>query len=297
MRTYCRDKQNKKKEPKVRQNWQYDWIKEISKKYKNLNKKLLCSIFKIWRSSFYYKKKRNINEEILKTKIKVIQIFDPYYWQRRVALHLWIDIKTATKLMQRHKLYGKVRPKRKFTKPGDKNLPHMWVENIKKETKIVWINQVWSSDFTHLFYKDTEFYLATVLDEYSKKIVGYTISSHHEKEIVFSAIQTAIEKENTCPEILHSDQWSEYRSYSYFLLLKQYGIIPSMSGKASPWQNWAQESFYWKFKLELWNLNRFNSIEEAIESVHLHIYYYNNERIHTTIKMAPQQLINQQKVN
>ena len=84
----------------------------------------------------------------MRVKIKLIQIFDPYYWQRRVSLHLWINIKTATRVMQRHKLYGKVRVKRKFTKPWDKNLPHMWVENIKKYTKITGINQVWSSDFT-----------------------------------------------------------------------------------------------------------------------------------------------------
>ena len=197
--------------------------------------------------------------------------------------------------MQKHKLYGKVRIKRKFTKPWDKNLPHMWVENLKKNTEIKKIHQVWSSDFTHLYYKDKEFYLATVLDEYSKKIVWYTVSSHHEKEIIFSALERAIEKENICPEILHSDQWSEYRSHSYFSLLKQYWIKASMSKKASPWQNWAQESFYGKFKFEWWNLNRFETIEEAIESVHLHIYYYNNQRIHTSIKMAPQQLINQQK--
>ena len=93
---------------------------------------------------------------------------------------------------------------------------------------------MWSSDFTHLFYKDTEFYLAKVLDEYSKKIVGYTISSHHEKEIIFSPLQRAIEEEDACPDILHSDQWSEYRSHSYFSLLKQYSINSSMSRKASP---------------------------------------------------------------
>lgn len=231
----------------------------------------------------------------MKTKIKLIQIFDPYYWQRRVALHLWLNLKTATRVMQRHKLYGKVRIKRKFIKPWDRKLPHMWVENIKKNTHIVKINQVWSSDFTHLFYKDTEFYLATVLDEYSKKIVWYTISSHHEKEIIFSALQRAIEEEDACPEVLHSDQWSEYRSHYYFSILKQYQIKASMSRKASPWQNWAQESFYGKFKFECGDLNRFKSIEEAIESVHLQLYYYNNERIHTTIKMPPQQLINQQK--
>ncbi len=60
-----------------------------------------------------------------------------------------------------------------------------------------------------------------------------------------------------------------------------------MSRKSSPWENGSQESFYWKFKFELWNLNRFKSMAEVIEAIHLYIYYYNNFRIHTTLKMAP----------
>lgn len=48
-----------------------------------------------------------------------------------------------------------------------------------------------------------------------------------------------------------------------------------------------QGSFYGKLKFELWNLNRFPTLAEAIEAIHLYIYYYNNNRIHTSLKMAP----------
>ena len=65
-----------------------------------------------------------------------------------------------------------------------------------------------------------------------------------------------------------------------------------MSKKSSPWENWAQESFYWKFKFELWNLNRFDSFEKAVEAVILQIHYYNNFRIHTKLKMSPVQFVN-----
>ena len=197
--------------------------------------------------------------------------------------------------MQKYSIYARVRTRRRFTKPGDKNLPYMWVKNIKKDVTIDTVHQVWSSDFTHLYYQWIEFYLATVLDEYSKKIVWYTLASHHEKEIVFSALEEAIEKEDTAPKIQHSDQWSEYRSHEYFSLLNRYNISASMSRKASPWENWAQESFYWKLKFELGDLNRHASFEQAIEAIHLHIYYYNNERIHTALKMSPQHFIDQQK--
>ena len=275
----------------------HTFAKEIKNKNKDINIVLLCSSFQISRSSFYYKKKADIWESILKTRIEIQHIFDPYYWQRRIALLFWIDIKTITRVMQKYSIYARVRIKRRFIKPWDKNLPHLGVKNSKKDVSINKINQVWSSDFTHLYYRWIEFYLATVLDECSKKIVWYTIATHHEKEIVFAALEKAIEKEQATPQIQHSDQWSEYRSHEYFSLLERYNISASMSRKASPWENWAQESFYWKFKFELGDLNRYASYEEAIEAVHLHIYYYNNERIHTTIEMSPQDFIDLQKNN
>lgn len=167
----------------------------------------------------------------------------------------------------------------------------MWVKNKKKNREISYVHQVWSSDFTHLYYQGIEFYLATILDEYSRKIVGYSIARHHAKEIIFSSLESAIEKEKTVPEVLHSDQGSEYRSHDYFTLLQRYGISPSMSKKSAPWENGTQESFYGKYKFELWNLNRYHSLEEAMEAIHLQIYYYNNNRIHTALKMSPQQFI------
>lgn len=267
----------------------------IKNKHKSMNKKLLCKSFWFSRSRLYYKRKQRVSDNILKTKIEVLHIFDPYYGQRRIAYHFWIDIKTSVRITQKYNLYWRVRKRRNFVKPWDKNLPHMWVKNLKKDIQIEKIHQVWSSDFTHLYYKWIEFYLATVLDEYSKKIVGYTIARHHEKEIIFSALEQAIEIEKQTPELLHSDQGSEYRSHNYFSLLKRYEISASMSRKASPWENWAQESFYWKCKFELWDLNQYNSFEEAIEAIHLHIFYYNNERIHTALKMSPQQFIETHK--
>jgi transposase InsO family protein len=98
-----------------------------------------------------------------------------------------------------------------------------------------------------------------------------------------------MKRSKSIPKLLHSDQWSEYRSYEYFDTLKRYNISASMSKKSSPWENQSQESFYGKFKFELWNLNRFDSIEKAIEAVYLKIYYYNNYRIHTTLKMSPKE--------
>ena len=260
----------------------------ILKKLPSIAKTSITQAFWISRNSLYYKPRKVITDILLENKIRVLHALDPYYGQRRIAYALKRNKKPVMRIMQKREIYAYTR-KRKFRKPWDKNLPHMWVENKKKMVEITTSHQVWSSDFTHLYYQEKELYLATVLDEYSKEIVWYTLGFHHGKELVIEALTSAVQRSRSIPEILHSDQGSEYRSYEYFDALKRYDISVSMSRKSSPWENGHQESFYWKFKFELWNLNRFNTLEEAIEAIHAQIYYYNNHRIHTALKMSPKE--------
>lgn len=262
--------------------------------YPEVNISFVCKIYKVARSTLYYKQAQRIQDTITQTKVSLVHIFDPYYWHRRIAYKLEYNKKKVQRIMQKFDIQAYAR-KRKFRKPGDRNLAHMWVENLKKDISVTETNQLWNSDFTHLYYKEKEFYLATILDEYWKNISGYRIWFRHGKELIIETLKDAIQKTQTTPAILHSDQGSEYRSYEYFDTLKYYNIIPSMSRKSAPWENGWQESFYGKMKFELGNLNRFKTFEEAIEAIHLWIYYYNNERIHTTLKMSPRQFLEKQK--
>ena len=259
-----------------------------------VNKVFLCHIYDIPRSSLYYHKKQDLLDRISQTKIQLIHIFDPYYWHRRISYKLNCNRKKTQRIMQKYNIAAYSR-KRKFRKPWDRNLAYLWVNNLKKDTEVKHIHQVWNTDFTHLYYKEKEFYLSTILDDLGKNVVGYKIWFHHGKELILETLRDAVQKTKTVPQILHSDQGSEYRSYEYFDALKQYNIMASMSRKSSPWENWGQESFYGKLKFELGNLNRFKTFEEVLEAIHLWIYYYNNERIHTTLKMSPKQFQEQQK--
>lgn len=177
------NKNFQKKEIKIKQKWKLDFVRKLSKK-PWINKKYLSKIFNVARSSLYYKKIQIISDTIFSTKIKLENIFNPYYWQRRMAYYFWVSIDKTSRIMQKYNIYARVR-KRKFVKPWDRNFANMWVKNIKKEINLNKSNQVWSSDFTHLYYKNIEFYLATVIDDYSKEIVWYKIWLHHEKELIF----------------------------------------------------------------------------------------------------------------
>jgi transposase InsO family protein len=148
-------------------------------------------------------------------------------------------------------------------------------------------DQVWVSDFTYLSYKNRFLYLATILDAFTREVIAWNISSRHNKELITHTLLSAIDKREKPPEIFHSDQGSEYRSYDLIAILGSKKIKASMSNKSSPWQNGKQESFYQKFKFELEDLNSYPDQGELIEAIALQIHYYNHRRIHSALKMPP----------
>ena len=147
-------------------------------------------------------------------------------------------------------------------------------------------NQVWSKDFTYLEYLGKFIYVATLKDCFTKEIVGVNISDNHNQQLVTEAFNSAVLK-YTQPEVVHSDQGSEYRAENYLQKIQSLGIQVSMSTKGHPWENGFQESYYNYFKLELGSPDRFQSKGELVEAIYKQVYQYNNRRIHTSIKTTP----------
>lgn len=129
-------------------------------------------------------------------------------------------------------------------------------------------------------------YLAVIFDLFTKEVVGFKISRYHNANLVTEALMDAISS-NATPAIIHSDQGSEYLSKTYTTTLRRFNILISNSEKSSPWQNGYVESFFGKFKEELGDINKIDSLGELIEHIYHKIYYYNNDRIHSTLKMSP----------
>ena len=148
---------------------------------------------------------------------------------------------------------------------------------------------IYVSDFTYIRYQSKYIYLATLMDLFTREIVGWNISNRHTKELILNALFDAIKNKNfKLPRVIHSDQGSEYNCKDYINFLTYLGIQISMSKKQSPWENSHQESFYNNFKTDLGlEFDRFNSLGELIEGIHKTINYYNQEKIHTSLKMPP----------
>ena len=252
-----------------------------------LTKKALAKELGVSRASLYYKPKRPPSDEEEKKKIMAVMAEHPAYGHRRVALALGMNHKKIQRLMSKYGLKPRLRRGFRMVKPEDLGKPETRVENVLKLLCPIQPHVVWAGDFTYLWFVDRFWYVATVIDIWTREILGWHIANHHTTALIIDAFQDALRRTNTHPTYFHSDQGSEYVSGAYESLLEQHGTAPSHSRKSSPWQNGYQESFYSNFKLELGDLKRFDHVGQLIEAVHRQIRYYNNERIHSALKMPP----------
>lgn len=225
-------------------------------------------------------------DAILKARIQAVHQAHPAYGHRRVALHLGINRKRAQRVMSTYNL----RPPRRRTKTYStrSTTHHHYKNQLKRLETITQPHQVWCSDLTRLVYHGTIWYLASIEDVATRQIVARQLGKHHDRHLVFSTLKQALRTEPR-PNIFHSDQGNEFMARLCTDYLEQHDITISVSDVASPWQNGYCESFFGRFKHELGDLNRFDTVGQMIEAVYAHIHYSNTQRIHTALKMTPAQ--------
>ena len=263
-----------------------------------VNKTQLARELGISRSSLYYKPKREKIDEELKNQIESVMGDHPDYGHKRIAIHLKMNKKRIRRVMKKFNLKPYRRRPKKPDKKKDRNKPKTKYENLIKNLGVVKPGQIWCTDFTYIKFQNKFIYLATIIDLFTREVVGANISRFHNRFLVIGALNDALKKYEKS-EIIHSDQGSEYDSADFTICAESKNIKISMSDKGSPWQNGHQESFFGHFKQDAGDLNRFETIGELIEYIYQQIYYYNYKRIHSKLKMTPnekrQQFIKNQK--
>jgi putative transposase len=256
-------------------------VTKIKTTKKELALKLGVSI-----SSLYYKPKRDLIDNEVKNQIESVLTDNPAYGHKRISIALKLNKKRILRVMHKYNIKPYRRRRKQFIKKADLRKPITKYVNLLESIVVIRPNQVWVSDFTYIKWQNKFIYLATIIDVYSRLVVGFNISRFHNKELVIGALEDALTNYPK-PEIIHSDQGSEYDSQSYTLFCEQVGISISMSNKSSPWENGYQESFFSHFKVELADVNRFNDLGELIEEINYRIWYYNTKRIHSKFKKSP----------
>ena len=237
------------------------------------NKSQLAKEAGISRSSLYYKAKRDNLDQEMKKQIEIVLGVNPSYGHKRIALELKLNKKRILRIMKKFGIKPYRQQPRFPKKPEDYGKPKTKWKNEIKDICPIKPNIIWASDFTYLKFQGYFIYLATIIDVYSREIVGWNISNYHDTDLILGALKHAIKRTGKTPIYLHSDQGSEYDSNRYEEYAKRNGILISMSAKSSPWENGFQESFYSQFKVDLGFVSRFETVEELVEEIYHQIYY------------------------
>lgn len=144
----------------------------------------------------------------------------------------------------------------------------------------------WVQDFTYLRISSGLFYLALVMDLGSREVLSWKLGTNHSSSLTHIALIQAL-RTNSSPSILHSDRGNEYLSERHQTTCSRFGIKLSASKPGSPWQNGFMERCIKTIKEELGPLANYRDIDELYFGLVNTIAYYNNDRIHTALKMSP----------
>jgi len=178
------------------------------------------------------------------------------------------------------------RKRRKYKKPVSKQrvqpvAPNILNRNFKAHEK----NTIWVCDVSYFWTRNGWIHLAVVMDLFSRKIIGWSMSDRIDKELTKQALQMAFEAREPGKNIMHhSDQGAEYSNKEYQALLKANNMLPSMSRKANCYDNAVVESFFKTIKTELTRRRQFNTKDEARSAIFEYIeVFYNRKRMHSTL--------------
>jgi putative transposase len=146
-------------------------------------------------------------------------------------------------------------------------------------------NRVWVSDISYVATSEGWLYLCVVIDLYSRKVVGWSMSSRLKTDLVLQALMMGLLRRNPpAGLIFHSDRGSQYCSHDFKKLLEKNGIHQSMSRKGDCWDNAPCESYFKTLKIELSGGGAFPSRKAASMAIFEYIeVFYNRVRLHSSL--------------
>lgn len=192
------------------------------------------------------------------------------------------NLKTVAASLQRQGLVAKAARKFKATTYSKHNLP-VFENLLDQDFKATAPNQKWVGDITYLWTDEGWLYLATVIDLYSRQVVGWAMAERMTADLVCDALQMAVYKRKRPKGVIfHSDRGSQYCSHAYRQLLEKHQIRGSMSAKGNCYDNACAESFFHSLKVEAIHGEHFKTRDTMRQTVFEYIEIdYNRVRLHS----------------
>ena len=257
----------------------------VDKAHKELSIKEQCQLMSIHRSGYYYQHKTESE-----LNLELMALIDKHYMD-----HPYMGVPSMTQWLDKDMGYNvnKKRVRRLYklldlfaivpgphTSRGNKE--HKKYPYLLRNLKITRPNQVWGIDITYLPIKNGYMYLVAIIDLYSRFVVGWSLSNSMDAEWCKETVERAI-KQHGKPEIINSDQGSQFTSDEFTGFLQQKQINISMDGKGRATDNIFIERLWRSLKYENIYLNAYSTAMELRAGVNDYFEYYNHTRRHSSL--------------
>lgn len=253
----------------------------------------MCKVLTVSRAGYYAwvtrpESKRKIDDKRILEQIKTIfaDSRNTYGYRRVHAALLDLaepcSLHKVLRLMRENNIRPKTRRKFKVTTDSKHNKPihdNILARNFAPAEP----NQSWVSDLTYIHTNEGWLYLAVIIDLYSRKVIGWSMSDRMKDQLVTDALKMALFRRKVRSNLLlHSDRGSQYASDNMQKLLSQNNIMCSMSRKGNCWDNAVAESFFHSLKTECVYHEHYLTRHAAKQSIFDYIeVFYNRKRRHS----------------
>jgi putative transposase len=255
----------------------------------------ICEALGVSRSGFHAwltrpRSERSRSDEELGSKVHASFLAsDRTYGARRVwhdvlALGMSCGLHRIERLMRLQALRARPRRRRLPPDSGERQVSAVAPNVLDRSFRAAAPNRRWIADFTYIWTVEGWLYVAAVIDLFSRRVVGWSMSAKMTAELVTDALIMAIWRRGKPGALLHhSDQGSQYTSEQFQKLLTDNGITCSMSRTGNVWDNAAMESFFSSLKTERTARKTYRTRDEAKADIFDYIErFYNPRRRHST---------------
>jgi putative transposase len=255
--------------------------------------KVMCRVLRASRPGYYSWRTGRVSPRLVRRQELLVEIKKIHeesrgtYGSPRILRALRnqgivVNHKTVEELMKDNGIQAKHKKKYKATTNSNHNLP-VAKNRLKRDFTARKPNQAWVSDITYIATDEGWLYLATFIDLYSRKVVGWSMSERMTADLVVDAFRMALfRQKRKAPKVVHSDRGSQYASEAFRKELKAHHCKRSMSRKGDCWDNAVAESFFGTLKTELVHHEKYKTREQARLSIFDYIeMFYNRRRLHS----------------
>ncbi len=257
----------------------------IELNHKHISVRRQCELLGLNRSSFYYEPNRDssYNEQLMR-EIDEQYTRTPFYGVPKMTEHLCrnghlVNPKRIRRLMRKmglQAIYPRTKPS--LSQPDKQHTVYPY---LLRNVEIVRANQVWSADITYIRMNPGWLYLMAILDLFSRYVVAWETSITLEADFCVQALERVLSSAR--PEIVNTDQGSQFTSRDWTGLLISCGVAVSMDGRGRVFDNIFVERLWRTVKVEEVYLHDYQTVVEGVSSLRRYFSFYNFERPHQSL--------------